>query len=258
MKREFLEVKLVDQSFRRHAKILEIRHGVQRPLDLRIAPDLVVAHGDKPSPAKAGRRHLVVRRRKQLQHEVVHAFPVRAVTDQMALIARPDDITAVDHESCAAGLHLADESARHPFTALQLEHFPVHAWKQLHVLDRGPGKTSPGYLDRQRHHFTLGHERHDDLANSLVLGSKIIFTSRFTTSSATLSGMTSPNISTNKRTRSGCPSLDRQVHHRPGVAARREGKSLLLRRRLCQCCAWHQRSGYDRAPLPELKAGRGG
>jgi hypothetical protein len=43
--------------------------------------------------------------------------------------------------------------------------------------------------------------------SSLVAGSKIIFTSRFTTSSATFSGMTRPNISTNNRTRSGCPSL---------------------------------------------------
>ena len=44
--------------------------------------------------------------------------------------------------------------------------------------------------------------------SSLVAGSKIIFTSFFTTSSATLSGMTSPNISTNSWVRSGFPSLD--------------------------------------------------
>ena len=43
--------------------------------------------------------------------------------------------------------------------------------------------------------------------SSLVAGSKIIFTSFFTTSSATFSGMTSPNISTNSLVRSGCPSL---------------------------------------------------
>src|SRR5262249_32163932 len=38
-------------------------------------------------------------------------------------------------------------------------------------------------------------------------GSKNIFTSRFTTSLATRSGRTRPNISTNSRTRSGRPSL---------------------------------------------------
>ena len=42
---------------------------------------------------------------------------------------------------------------------------------------------------------------------SLVTGSKIIFTSFFTTSSATFSGMTRPNISTNSLVRSGWPSL---------------------------------------------------
>ena len=43
--------------------------------------------------------------------------------------------------------------------------------------------------------------------SSLVAGSKISFTSFFTTSSATFSGMTSPNISTNSLSRSGWPSL---------------------------------------------------
>ncbi len=43
--------------------------------------------------------------------------------------------------------------------------------------------------------------------SSLVAGSKIIFTSRFTTSSATFSGMTRPNISTNSLLASGWPSL---------------------------------------------------
>src|SRR5262245_30416903 len=41
------------------------------------------------------------------------------------------------------------------------------------------------------------------LMSSLVAGSKIIFTSFFTTSSAIFSGMTKPNISTNNWTRSG-------------------------------------------------------
>src|SRR5271165_1046298 len=43
--------------------------------------------------------------------------------------------------------------------------------------------------------------------SSLVSGSKIIFTSRFTTSSATRSGMTRPNISTKSFTRSGWPAF---------------------------------------------------
>src|SRR5262245_39262620 len=41
------------------------------------------------------------------------------------------------------------------------------------------------------------------LMSSLVAGSKIIFTSFFTTSSAIFSGITKPNISTNNLTRSG-------------------------------------------------------
>ena len=45
------------------------------------------------------------------------------------------------------------------------------------------------------------------LMSSLVTGSKINFTSFFTTSSATFSGMTKPNISTNSLFSSGCPSL---------------------------------------------------
>ena len=45
------------------------------------------------------------------------------------------------------------------------------------------------------------------LISSLVTGSKIIFTSLFTTASAIFSGMTSPNISTNNLLSSGCPSL---------------------------------------------------
>ena len=45
------------------------------------------------------------------------------------------------------------------------------------------------------------------LMSSLVTGSKISFTSFFTTSSAIFSGMTKPNISTNSLTRSGWPSL---------------------------------------------------
>src|SRR5262245_34947759 len=45
------------------------------------------------------------------------------------------------------------------------------------------------------------------LMRSLVAGSKIIFTSFFTTSSAIFSGMTKPNISTNNLTRSGLLSL---------------------------------------------------
>ena len=45
------------------------------------------------------------------------------------------------------------------------------------------------------------------LMSSFVTGSKIIFTSFFTTSSAIFSGMTRPNISTNSLTRSGWPSL---------------------------------------------------
>src|SRR5215471_9335754 len=45
------------------------------------------------------------------------------------------------------------------------------------------------------------------LISSLVAGSKIIFTSFFTTSSAIFSGMTKPNISTNNLTRSGLLSL---------------------------------------------------
>ena len=45
------------------------------------------------------------------------------------------------------------------------------------------------------------------LISSLVTGSKIIFTSLFTTASATFSGMTRPNISTNSLLRSGWPSL---------------------------------------------------
>src|SRR5262249_35724152 len=43
--------------------------------------------------------------------------------------------------------------------------------------------------------------------SSLVTGSKIIFTSRFTTSSATRSGITNPNISTNSLSKSGLTSL---------------------------------------------------
>src|SRR5208283_2763210 len=43
--------------------------------------------------------------------------------------------------------------------------------------------------------------------SSLVSGSKIIFTSLFTTSSAIRSGITSPNISTKSFTRSGSPAL---------------------------------------------------
>src|ERR1700761_9241908 len=43
------------------------------------------------------------------------------------------------------------------------------------------------------------------LISSFVTGSKIIFTSFATTASATLSGMTSPNISTKNLLRSGCP-----------------------------------------------------
>ena len=45
------------------------------------------------------------------------------------------------------------------------------------------------------------------LMSSLVTGSKIVFTSLFTTASATFSGMTKPNISTNSLVRSGWPSL---------------------------------------------------
>src|SRR5262245_43068926 len=45
------------------------------------------------------------------------------------------------------------------------------------------------------------------LISSLVTGSKVNFTSLFTTASATLSGMTRPNISTNSLLSSGCPSL---------------------------------------------------
>ena len=46
------------------------------------------------------------------------------------------------------------------------------------------------------------------LMSSLVTGSKIIFTSRFTTASAIFGGITRPNISTNSLVRSGWPSLD--------------------------------------------------
>src|SRR5438309_12088643 len=46
------------------------------------------------------------------------------------------------------------------------------------------------------------------LISSLVTGSKIIFTSFFTTASAIFSGMTSPNISTKNLFRSGCPSFN--------------------------------------------------
>ena len=46
------------------------------------------------------------------------------------------------------------------------------------------------------------------LTSSLVTGSKIIFTSRFTTSSAIFGGITKPNISTNSLVSSGWPSLD--------------------------------------------------
>ena len=45
------------------------------------------------------------------------------------------------------------------------------------------------------------------LMSSLVTGSKIVFTSFFTTASAIFSGITSPNISTNNWLSSGCPSL---------------------------------------------------
>src|SRR5262249_27928123 len=45
------------------------------------------------------------------------------------------------------------------------------------------------------------------LISSLVAGSKIVLTSRFTTSSATFSGITSPNNSTNNLVRSGWPSF---------------------------------------------------
>jgi hypothetical protein len=43
--------------------------------------------------------------------------------------------------------------------------------------------------------------------SSLVTGSNIIFTSRFTTASAIRCGITKPNISTNSLTKSGRPSL---------------------------------------------------
>src|SRR5215475_352184 len=45
------------------------------------------------------------------------------------------------------------------------------------------------------------------LISSLVTGSKIIFTSLFTTSSASLGGITKPNISTKSWLSSDCPSL---------------------------------------------------
>ena len=55
----------------------------------------------------------------------------------------------------------AADLARHPLAALQAEHSAMNAWKEFHVLDRG--LSDPSLIHRQRHHFGLGRERHDDL-----------------------------------------------------------------------------------------------
>src|SRR5262245_10453057 len=64
--------------------------------------------------------------------------------------------------------------------------------------------------------------------SSLVTGSKLIFTSRCTTASATFSGMTRPNISTNSLTRSGRPALSgRYIIGRVSPTAAKENPLLV-------------------------------
>ena len=172
------------------------------------------------------------------------ALPVWAVVDQMALITPPHDVAAVDDESRPARLNVLHDLARHPFAALKLENLPVHAGQQLHVLDRGLG--DPPLVHRQRHHFALAHERHDDLDE--VAGHRIedhlnialdhLFRHLFRHHQTEQFDKESHEI--------GMAGLDRQVHHRPRVAAGREGKRALGRRGLSLSRGRQQRAANRR------------
>jgi hypothetical protein len=131
-----------------------------------IAPHFVIADRDEPAAVEPGRAHLFVGRRQQLQHRVGDALPVRALLDAPALIAPPDDVTAIDYEPGAPSLHVTHDFARHPVAALQHEDLPVHAWQQFHVLDGGAG--DPALVHRQGHDFAPRHERHHDLDQGLA------------------------------------------------------------------------------------------
>src|SRR6185295_19012227 len=108
-------------------------HGVERALDLGIAPHFVIAHAHEPPTFQPRRPHLAIHRRQLRQHGVVHAFPVRAVVDGTALIPPPNDVAAVDDESGASGPDVLHDLTRHPFATTEPEHRPMHAGKQLYV-----------------------------------------------------------------------------------------------------------------------------
>src|SRR5271165_3486539 len=53
-------VELVDEVLRRDAKLPDIRHGVERALDLGVAPHFVIADADEPAAVEPGGAHLVI------------------------------------------------------------------------------------------------------------------------------------------------------------------------------------------------------
>ena len=205
----------------------DVGHGVERALDLRVAPHLVIADADEPAPVETGGAHLVVGRRQPLQHRVVDALPVGAVVDGAALIAPPDDVAAVDDEFGAPRIDVLDDLARHPLAALEPEHRAMDAGKQLDVLDRRLG--DPALVHRQRHHLGLGHERHDDLDELLGVGIEghphiflhHLFGDPFRHHEAEHLDEELDEVRLAR--------ARRQVHHRPRVADRGEGEAALRR-----------------------------
>src|SRR5258708_27118674 len=96
----------------------------------------MITHAHEKTPIQPGSAHLVVWSGQLLQHGVVHALPVWAVTDGQALIAPPYGVTAIDHEFGATRLNVLDDFTSHPFAALKPEHRPMHTRKQFHAFNR--------------------------------------------------------------------------------------------------------------------------
>jgi hypothetical protein len=56
------EVELVDEILTGDAKVPQIRHSVERALDLRVTPHFMIADADEPAAIEAGGAHFIVRR----------------------------------------------------------------------------------------------------------------------------------------------------------------------------------------------------
>src|SRR5260221_7661008 len=100
-----LEVEFVDEVFRRDAESFQIRHSRKNALNLWVGPHLMIAHTHEKAPIQTRCAHLVIRRGQLLQHRIIHALPVWAVTDSQPLLAPPDAVPAVDHDFGATGLN---------------------------------------------------------------------------------------------------------------------------------------------------------